>query len=87
MRFWDGEGFQNPDSRRVVMCPNDGHPALAAAVMNLTGDARDEIVLWDQHSVYTQDRPLKGEKIYAPIRNPDCNDSKYRVEASLPNWK
>jgi hypothetical protein len=75
--------------RRVVMFPNDGHPDLAAAVMDLTGDARDEIVLWDQHRVwvYTQDRPFKGSKIYAPIRNPDYNDSNYRTAVSLPNWK
>jgi rhamnogalacturonan endolyase len=48
----------------------DGHPDMAAAVLNITGDARDEIVLWDEHSVwiYTQDRPFKGDKIYAPIR-------------------
>jgi hypothetical protein len=26
--------------RRAVMFPDDGHPDLAAAVMNLTGDAR-----------------------------------------------
>jgi hypothetical protein len=75
--------------RRVVMFPNDGHPDLAAQVMNITGDARDEIVLWDQHSVwvYTQDKPFKGDKIYAPIRNGEYNDSNYRVEVSLPNWK
>jgi hypothetical protein len=30
------------------MFPDDGHPDLAYAVMNLTGDARDEIILWDQ---------------------------------------
>ena len=30
--------------------------------VNLTGDARDEIILWDQTQVwiYTQDRPFKG---------------------------
>src|ERR1043166_1778949 len=29
-----------------------------------------EVVLWDRHSVslYTQDRPFQGAKIYAPIR-------------------
>jgi hypothetical protein len=75
--------------RRVVMFPNDGHPDLAAAVLNITGDARDEIVLWDQHSVwvYTQDRPFQGKKIYDPIRNPLYNDSNYRVEVSMPRWK
>lgn len=75
--------------RRVVMFPDDGHPDLAAAVMDLTGDARDEIVLWDQKRVwvYTQDRPFAGKRIYAPVRNPDYNDSNYRIAVSLPGWK
>ena len=34
--------------RRVVTFPDDGHPDLTAAVLDLTGDARDEVVLWDQ---------------------------------------
>ena len=72
--------------RRVVMFPDDGHPDLAANVLDLTGDARDEIVLWDQERVwiYTQDRPFKGERIYAPIRNPDYNESNYRTVVSRP---
>jgi rhamnogalacturonan endolyase len=75
--------------RRVVMFPDDGHPDLAAAVMNVTGDERDEIVLWDQKRVwvYTQDRPFTGKRIYAPVRNPDYNDSNYRTAISLPGWK
>ncbi len=75
--------------RRVVMFPDDGHPDLAANVLNLTGDARDEVVLWDQQSVwiYTQDRPFTGERIYAPVRSPDYNESNYRTTVSLPAWK
>ncbi|MCL4782604.1 MAG: hypothetical protein KJZ70_06175 [Bryobacterales bacterium] len=75
--------------RRVVMFPDDGHPALAASVLNLTGDARDEIVLWDEQRVwiYTQDRPFEGKRIYAPIRNPDYNESNYRANVSFPNWE
>jgi hypothetical protein len=75
--------------RRVVMFPDDGHPDLAANVLNLTGDPRDEIVLWDQRRVwiYTQDRPFKGDRIYAPVRNPDYNESNYRTNVSLPNWE
>jgi rhamnogalacturonan endolyase len=72
--------------RRVVMFPDDGHPDLASAVRNLTGDRRDEIVLWDQTRVwiYTQDRPFTGASIYAPTRNPHYNDSNYRASVSLP---
>ena len=75
--------------RRVVMFPNDGHPDLAMNVMNVTGDERDEIICWDAERVwiYTQDRPFTGKKIYAPLRNPDYNESNYRTNISLPAWK
>jgi hypothetical protein len=75
--------------RRVVMFPDDGHPDLAVAVLDVTGDQRDEIVLWDQQRVwiYTQDRPFTGKRIYAPVRNPDYNDSNYRTTVSLPAWQ
>ncbi len=65
-------GMIDGQLRRVVMFPDDGHPDLAAAVHDLTGDARDEIVLWDQTRVwiYTQDRPFTGSRIYKPVRNP-----------------
>ncbi|MCW5977197.1 MAG: hypothetical protein KIT09_03930 [Bryobacteraceae bacterium] len=75
--------------RRVVMFPDDGHPDLASYVADLTGDARDEVVLWDTKQVwiYTQDRPFAGKKIYAPVRNPDYNESNYRTTVSLPGWR
>ena len=74
--------------RRVVMFPDDGHPDLTAYVANVTGDARDEVILWDQERVwiYTQDRPFTGKRLYAPVRNPDCNESNYRTVVSLPRW-
>lgn len=75
--------------RRVVMFPDDGHPDLAYHVGNLTGDERDEIVVWDTKRVwiYTQDRPFTGKRIYAPVRNPDFNESNYRTTVSMPGWK
>ncbi len=75
--------------RRVVMFPDDGHPDLAFYVADVTGDARDEIILWDTQRVwiYTQDRPFRGERIYAPVRSPDYNESNYRTTVSLPGWK
>ena len=75
--------------RRAVMFPDDGHPDMAANVLDLTGDQRDEIVLWDQDRVwiYTQDRPFQGNRIYAPARNPDYNESNYRTNVSLPRWE
>jgi rhamnogalacturonan endolyase len=82
-------GMIDGQLRRVVMFPDDGHPDLAANVLDLTGDQRDEIVLWDQERVwiYTQDRPFKGDRIYAPVRNPDYNESNYRTNVSLPGWE
>jgi rhamnogalacturonan endolyase len=81
-------GMLDGQLRRAVMFPDDGHPDLCAAVLDLTGDARDEIVLWDQEQVwiYTQDRPAANARVYAPERNPDYNDSNYRTNVSLPGW-
>lgn len=75
--------------RRAVVFPDDGHPDLTAAVLDVTGDPRDEVILWDPSRVwiYTQDRPHPGGKVYAPLRNPSCNDSNYRAHVSLPAWK
>jgi rhamnogalacturonan endolyase len=100
---WRGDGveyiFLNGDvkdgglldgwGRRVVMFPDDSHPTLCGQALNLTGDERDEIVLWDQDRmwIYTQDRPFTGKRIYAPRRNPDYNESNYRSNVSLPDWK
>jgi rhamnogalacturonan endolyase len=79
-------GMIDGQLRRVVMFPEDGHPDLASAVRDLTGDRRDEVMLWDQTRVwiYTQDRPFTGAKLYAPRRNPHYNDSNYRATVSQP---
>jgi hypothetical protein len=75
--------------RRVVTFPDDGHPELAAAALDLTGDPRDEVVLWDTERVwiYTQDGPPPKGRVYAPVRNPTYNESNYRANVSLPNWR
>jgi hypothetical protein len=82
-------GMVDGKLRRVVTFPNDGHPDLAYEVLNVTGDPRDEIIVWDQQEmwIYTQDRPYSGARIYAPQRNPTYNDSNYRSTVSLPAWK
>ena len=82
-------GMVDGQLRRVVMFPDDGHPDLSYQVMNVTGDERDEIIVWDQDAVwiYTQDRPFNGTRIYAPVRNPMYNDSNYRATVSTPAWK
>ncbi|HLY74048.1 MAG TPA: hypothetical protein VKU80_08000 [Planctomycetota bacterium] len=79
-------GMLDGHLRRAVVFPDDGHPDLAAMVLNVTGDARDEILLWDQNRVwiYTQDRPSAGDPVYVPRRNPLYNDSNYRAQVSVP---
>jgi hypothetical protein len=81
-------GMVDGQLRRVVTLPDDGHPDLAYQVLNVTGDERDEIIVWDADSVwiYTQDRPFTGKRIYKPVRNPLYNDSNYRATVSLPGW-
>jgi Fe-S-cluster containining protein len=56
-------------------------------MLNVTGDARDEIIVCDQQRVwiYAQDRPFTGKRIYDPIRNPDYNESNYRTNAGRPS--
>jgi hypothetical protein len=79
---FDGKG------RKVLVFPDDGHPEMCNAVLDITGDCRDEIVVWDQNSIwiYTQsDNPLKG-KLYRPIRNPLYNYSNYQATVSIPGW-
>jgi hypothetical protein len=82
-------GMIDGQLRRVVMFPDDGHPDLAYQVLNVTGDERDEIIVWNTESVwiYTQDRPFSGTRMYQPTRNPLYNESNYRATVSLPNWK
>ena len=80
---WDGYG------RKVLEFPDDGHPDRCYAVLDITGDCRDEIVVWDPHElwVYTQDNnPLQGN-LYHPVRNPMYNYSNYQATVSIPgSW-
>jgi len=75
--------------RRVVLFPDDGHPVACCESINLTGDPRDELVVWDHQRIfiYTQDKPFEGASIYNPIRRPHHNASNYRAEVSLPRWR
>ena len=74
--------------RCVVKFPADGHPDMCYAVLDVTGDCRDEIVVWDPFEiwVYTQhDNPRTG-KLYKPVRNSMSNYSNYQATLSLPGW-
>lgn len=80
--LFDGYG------RRAVRFPADGHPDLASAVLDLTGDCRDEIVTWDASEIwiYTQDDNPKPGRLYRPRRNSLSNESNYSAAVSLPAW-
>jgi hypothetical protein len=80
--MYDGRG------RRVVRFPADGHPYQCNAVLDVAGDCRDEVVVWDPYEVwiYTQhDNPKQG-RLYKPQRNPLYNYSNYQATVSLPGW-
>jgi hypothetical protein len=74
--------------RCVVQFPADGHPDLCYAVLDVTGDCRDEIVVWDPWElwIYTQDDNPKQGKLYRPVRNSLSNYSNYQATVSLPGW-
>lgn len=74
--------------RKVLQFPDDGHPDMCNAVLDLTGDCRDEIVVWDQNRiwVYTQSDNPKAGRLYKPVRNPLYNYSNYQATVSLPGW-
>ncbi|QGY44000.1 hypothetical protein GM418_10130 [Maribellus comscasis] len=77
---WDGYG------RKVLEFPDDGHPDMSYAVVDVTGDCRDEIVVWNPNElwVYTQeDNPLNNENLYKPVRNPLYNYSNYQATVSI----
>ncbi|MFO1021800.1 MAG: hypothetical protein U0903_14060 [Planctomycetales bacterium] len=80
--LYDGYG------RKVVKFPQDGHPDMCYMSLDVTGDCRDELIVWDPFElwVYTQsDAPLAG-KLYKPRRNPLHNISNYGGSGSFPGW-
>lgn len=77
-------GMIDGHNRLVVRFPMDGHPELCAEVIDLTGDCRDEIVLWDEKRmfIYTQDDAVENPA--CPEKYPHYNASNYRGEYSFP---
>jgi hypothetical protein len=99
---WKGDGEEyfvhNPNiheggifdgwGRKTMEFPDDRHPDMCNAVLDITGDCRDEIVVWnpDELWVYTQsDNPRKG-RLYKPVRNKLYNYSNYQATVSIPGW-
>ena len=84
----DEGGIFDGWGRKVLEFPDDGHPDMCNAVLDITGDSRDEIVVWDPHSiwVYTQENNSQPGNLYKPIRNELYNYSNYQAAVSLPGW-
>ncbi|BET68834.1 hypothetical protein ASA1KI_37520 [Opitutales bacterium ASA1] len=81
-------GMIDGHGRRAVVFPADGHPVLANDALDVTGDCRDEIVVWDAYEmwVYTQDDNPRSGRLYKPKRNGLYNESNYKASVSLPGW-
>ena len=73
--LFDINGYQ------AVTFPDDGHPTICCEAINLTGDVRDELVVWDYNSmwIYVQDDAQDKNK-YNPRKCPHYNASNYRGE-------
>jgi rhamnogalacturonan endolyase len=81
-------GLYDGSGQLSVLFPADGHPVSFYMVSDLTGDARDEIILWDTHElwIYTQeDNPRMGNT-FAPRRTPLYNHSMHQMMRSTPGW-
>ncbi|MCG3199921.1 MAG: hypothetical protein GHCLOJNM_04449 [bacterium] len=74
--------------RRAVRLPADGHPDRCYDVLDVTGDCRDEVIVWDPYElwIYTQSDSPKPGRLYKPKRNPPCNNSNYFTMVSQPGW-
>ena len=79
---FDGHG------RRVLKFPADGHPDMCYIAIDVTGDARDELIVWDPFElwVYTQADQSRSGRTYRPQRNPLHNLSNYGAMVSSPGW-
>jgi CubicO group peptidase (beta-lactamase class C family) len=84
----DFGGMYDGLGRRAVRFPADGHPDMCNAVLDITGDCRDEVVVWDSYEiwVYTQDDGPASGRLFKPVRNPLYNYSNYQATVSLPGW-
>jgi rhamnogalacturonan endolyase len=78
--LYDGYGH------RVVSFPADGHPTKAYDALDLIGDTRDEIIVWDAQEIWiytASDQPMN--LVPPPIRNSRSNESNYRARISIPS--
>jgi hypothetical protein len=81
-------GMFTAAGRLSVAFPDDGHPQQCYFALDLTGDARDELIVWDpdQLWIYTQDDNPRMGNTYAPQRIPLHNYSMHQMHRSVPGW-
>ena len=81
-------GMFDKDGLLSVKFPSDGHPVQCHMTLDLTGDARDEVLVWDERSlwIYTQDDNPRMGHTYNPDRIPPYNHSMHQMNHSLPAW-
>lgn len=81
-------GLYGIDGQKHVTLPDDGHPERCFSVLDLTGDPRDEIVVWDNLRlwIYSQDDNPRSGKTYNPSRIPLYNYSVYNIPTSYSDW-
>lgn len=82
----DKGGLHNGDGMAAVRFPDDGHPQMCCDAIDLCGDCRDEIVVWDYQRlcIYTQEDE-QDKNQYQPVKYPHYNASNYRGEYSFPD--
>jgi outer membrane protein assembly factor BamB len=81
-------GLFDSRGQLAVAFPADGHPDSYYLATDLTGDARDEIILWNSQElwIYTQDDNPRMGNTYAPRRIPLYNFSMHQMTRSTPVW-
>jgi hypothetical protein len=81
-------GLYDANGELAVAFPSDGHPLSYYTATDLTGDARDELLVWNSEElwIYTQnDNPRMGNT-YKPRRIPLHNFSMHQMTRSTPVW-
>lgn len=82
----DKGGLYNGDGMAAVRFPDDGHPQMCCDAIDLCGDCRDEIVVWDYQRLYIYTQEDEQDKNqYQPVKYPHYNASNYRGEYSFPD--
>ena len=81
-------GLYDAHGQLSALFPADGHPQWCYLAQDLTGDARDELVVWDTGElwIYTQDDNPRMGNTYAPHRIPLYNFSMHQMNRSVPGW-